>query len=121
MKVIKPVKFPVNILIQGLQDSKPNYIAISGVRVNLNEVAASVIEGLIQQVDDVLGAKLELQSIMERLLPDICRLADLSDMLSHEFASDSSDGHEAGPPASTAATHCPTATVITAIVHPLGV
>lgn len=78
LKVVKPVQIPMNVLLCALRDSKPRYIAKNGVRVNILEVAASLIESLIAERDEAEANWEELAQVVGRMLTDMCELTDLT-------------------------------------------
>ena len=69
MKIIKPVEFPLELILQGLKSSEPKYITSDGVRVSLYDVAVSLITGLLSQVDEAESEKREAYALLEKLFP----------------------------------------------------
>jgi hypothetical protein len=52
MKKVIPVSIPLETVLEGLRSSEPRYILVEGVRVNLYEVAESVIKSSVRNEED---------------------------------------------------------------------
>jgi len=68
MKVLKTVHIPVDTAISELKKSDPLYIEVEGVRVNLYEVAGSIISNMIVQLDDAEEDKRRLRKVIADLV-----------------------------------------------------
>jgi len=114
MKAIKPVQIPLDIVLKGLQNSKPKYIALGGVRVNLYEVASTLIESLLKQMDEAVVERQALVDVVDELLPGLCKLTDIALTASFCYG-DAYPDSVAADDAPDADKH-PTATVISTMV-----
>jgi len=77
MKTVEPVHIPLAILVTGLRESVPGYIKLKGgVRINLYDLAAHVIETLVFQAEKSEAQMHELERIIDDFLPALFCLTD---------------------------------------------
>ena len=66
MKVIKPIKIPMDIIIQELRNGEPQYIEAENLKVNLYDVAATLLTGMASQLDEAKTELAAFQAIIRK-------------------------------------------------------
>ena len=79
MKHIKMLKVPADTIVHELLHREPHFVSVDGVCLNLDKLAASLIESLTAKVSELENTNEEAARILETIAPDIYRMADLYD------------------------------------------
>ena len=92
MKIVKPVYIPLDILLHALRSGRPKVISVSGVRTNVNDTAAALIESLIFERDEKEEKMRNIANVAGGVMPELCRIMALC--FPDDFDDDSDDDHE---------------------------